>query len=814
MAITDKNIIITPNTGHATASPTILFRGENNLPSTLTVDANGGLTFAQNAASSLKISSSKTKALGSSETSVFSVIDSAAQPLFEVRENGDTVIAGILTVNGTGTSTFAGDVNIGGNLSVDGTIVGGTTVNLAEDLTITGNLVVNGNTTLGDDAAVDTITVKGVTTVASAVTKALGSSETNVFSVIDSEAAPLLEVRQNGDTIIAGILTVNGTGTSTFAGDVSIAGNLTVAGDSTATADLSGTDLTLTGNLIVNGNTTLGNEATDTINLVGIINSNIIPSPDNTHNLGSASQYWKEGYIKTVYSSLVSVDNISIDNNTITTTNTNGNLVLDTNGTGVIILDSVSRVKSTVTKAAGSSSVNVFSVVDSADVPLLEVRQNGDTVIAGILTVNGTGTSTFAGDVSIAGNLTVAGDSTATADLSGTDLTLTGNLVVNGNTTLGDNAATDIVTINGVTSIASSVTKVLGNSAVNVFSVVDSAAAPLFEVRQNGDAVISGSLTVSESATVTADLSSDNLTVGGNLIVNGNTTLGNADTDVVTVTATVSSNIVPTTTLTSSLGSPTKEWNSIYVNDVNVSGYLNSDNITANTVTIAGNLIVAGTTTTVNSETTTIADNIIVLNGNVTGAPVANSGIEIERGTADNKTLLWDEVNDQWTVGAETFVAGKFIGTFEGAASFDSGTYDTLDARYVNTTGDSMTGDLTIAGVLSATSKSFVIDHPTRDGFKLRYGSLEGPENGVYVRGQLVDGTTIELPDYWTGLVDESTISVNLTPIGAYQQLVVVSTLENKVQVECANAPINCYYTIYAERKDVAKMVVEYAEVQ
>ena len=55
------------------------------------------------------------------------------------------------------------------------------------------------------------------------------------------------------------------------------------------------------------------------------------------------------------------------------------------------------------------SSVNVFQVVDSAasPVPLFEVRQNGDTVIGGILTVNGTGTSTFAGDVSIGGNLTV-----------------------------------------------------------------------------------------------------------------------------------------------------------------------------------------------------------------------------------------------------------------------------------------------------------------------------------------------------------------------------------------------------------------------
>ena len=43
---------------------------------------------------------------------------------------------------------------------------------------------------------------------------------------------------------------------------------------------------------------------------------------------------------------------------------------------------------------------------------------------------------------------------------------------------------------------------------------------------------------------------------------------------------------------------------------------------------------------------------------------------------------------------------------------------------------------LDVNGALAATSKSFVIDHPTKEGYKLRYGSLEGPEHGVYVRGK------------------------------------------------------------------------------
>jgi hypothetical protein len=44
-----------------------------------------------------------------------------------------------------------------------------------------------------------------------------------------------------------------------------------------------------------------------------------------------------------------------------------------------------------------------------------------------------------------------------------------------------------------------------------------------------------------------------------------------------------------------------------------------------------------------------IADNIMVLNSGVTGTPSTNSGIEIERGTSDNVSFLWDEASDRWT---------------------------------------------------------------------------------------------------------------------------------------------------------------------
>ena len=121
--------------------------------------------------------------------------------------------------------------------------------------------------------------------------------------------------------------------------------------------------------------------------------------------------------------------------------------------------------------------------------------------------------------------------------------------------------------------------------------------------------------------------------------------------------------------------------------------------------------------------------------------------------------------------------------------------------------------NLEVNGSFAATTKSFVIDHPTKPGKKLRYASLEGPENGVYVRGKLEGTNVITLPEYWTKLIDPDTISVNLTPYGSAQSLYVLRIEDNKIIIASENmsyASIKCFYTVYAERDDVSKLVVEY----
>ena len=131
-------------------------------------------------------------------------------------------------------------------------------------------------------------------------------------------------------------------------------------------------------------------------------------------------------------------------------------------------------------------------------------------------------------------------------------------------------------------------------------------------------------------------------------------------------------------------------------------------------VTVSGNLTVNGTTTTVNSNTVSVGDNIIVLNSDETGTPSQNAGIEVERGTSANVSLLFDEGTDRWkfTGNGSTFynipITGEFnptIGTnsdidFDGATvlstmTFTNGVVSAFESRDLTLADLGYTGSTT-----------------------------------------------------------------------------------------------------------------------
>jgi len=113
--------------------------------------------------------------------------------------------------------------------------------------------------------------------------------------------------------------------------------------------------------------------------------------------------------------------------------------------------------------------------------------------------------------------------------------------------------------------------------------------------------------------------------------------------------------------------------------------------------------------------------------------------------------------------------------------------------------------------LVQANVKNFEIEHPVKkEPWRLRHSVLEGPEIAVFVRGRITNSKEIILPDYWQGLVREESITVSLTPIGAScSYYVVTATLEKIViQSDCEN--FDFYYTVFGERKDIDRLVVEY----
>ena len=141
-------------------------------------------------------------------------------------------------------------------------------------------------------------------------------------------------------------------------------------------------------------------------------------------------------------------------------------------------------------------------------------------------------------------------------------------------------------------------------------------------------------------------------------------------------------------------------------------------------------------------------------------------------------------------------------------------------------TGDmEISGDMTIGGTMKAgyatwsgsivaTTKLFDIQHPTKEGHRLAHACLEGPEHAVYTRGRVCNGkNVIDLPEYWDGLVDYETLTVQLTPIGAHQNVIVkrISPIEGKIYLQAQGGmPVDCFYHIMAARVDGEKLIVEY----
>jgi hypothetical protein len=175
-------------------------------------------------------------------------------------------------------------------------------------------------------------------------------------------------------------------------------------------------------------------------------------------------------------------------------------------------------------------------------------------------------------------------------------------------------------------------------------------------------------------------------------------------------------------------------------------------NVTVNdALVVTGNLTVQGTTTTVNSETISLADNIIALNSNFTsGSPTEDTGISVTRGGSAAKTLLWDETNDKWTVGSETFVAATFEGNLTGnvtgnvTGSSGSTTGNAATATALATSRTiGLSGDVTGSGSFDGTGNLTITATIADDSHNHTIANVDGLQTALDTKYQSGSNATL-----------------------------------------------------------------------
>ena len=370
----------------------------------------------------------------------------------------------------------------------------------------------------------------------------------------------------------------------------------------------------------------------------------VVPVTDNDIDLGTSSLQYKDAYLHgTAY-----IDTVSIGDNDYTVINNNaytvssGNLTVDV--AADIILDAGGA--NVTIKDDGTSILDIAN--NSGDVELTVSTADKNFVIKG--TDGATGITALDIDMADAGTVTINHDLVLPDNGiiklgTGVDLSLTSdgtNATIsapNGTLTIDVNAdiiidagGADILLKDGGTDFGS-----LTNNGNNLLVKSGTTTAATF-----AGANVDFAGTVDVTSTLTADAG---LTVAGATALNGGLTM---DTNKFTV-ADTSGNVVTAGTLTAT-----------GLTTLNGGLTVNGGNLDMNgNVDISGNLVVNGTVTTLDSTNTTIKDLLIELGTGVTGTPGNDAGIVIERGSAANAFIGYDESADKFIVGTGTFTGAS-----------------------------------------------------------------------------------------------------------------------------------------------------------
>jgi len=362
-------------------------------------------------------------------------------------------------------------------------------------------------------------------TISNVTITALTGSHANVTSITGDT------LTVTGNETVAGTLGVTGNtvvgGTLGVTGNTSIAGTLHVTRNISTDGDISGSNLQLSGNadiagnINLGGNITVGDATTDFIKFGADVSSSIIPDVNNSFDLGSSTQAWKDLHVSgTAY--IQELNNDASDTLTINGTTINvPNIAAGTDNT-VVVYNGTSLVTDEI-----DSRVWGDTLLDNSGTPLTANRVpfvlDGDSLqddanftYDGIELSLGRGLFTVRqenGDVNTVGNVQVGGN--VSVD---TNLNVTGTTTIGGATLLQNN-----LNVNGNTNIT-------GTTRVSGATTVDDTLTVTGVVDLQSDVDVHGELTVTGNTNLQG-----NLYVSGNLEILGSATQVNIQSTAVEI---------------------------------------------------------------------------------------------------------------------------------------------------------------------------------------------------------------------------------------------------------------------------------------
>ena len=721
------------NIGHTNATTTIVGAIDIPIVSAVALGTNASGVIA--AASTT----------GTGSTIVLSTSPTITTPVIDTINASAATTAALLwnTIITTGSISMGGALTSGSVNIANGTTLAGGSVNIASGAG-TGNKTVN----------IGTSATSGTT----AITIGSSSGATSTIAL-------------NGTVNVGGDMTINGTLTTINSNSLTIDDkNIELGAVTAGTISTTGTVGSITGTGPWTATIT---GMTDTADLVP---GSAITATNGTGSLGAGGTYIVASIVSNTSITYTATGGTTPTAGTVTNITTTGATDVTANGGGVILKGTTDKTILWDSTNTNWTSSEHWNLVTGKVYKINNVQVLSSTAVLGLTpTINATGYTLSGGTTAVA--VTFAGGAAYT--ISGTNgQTYTmpssgGTLALNPTTTIGD------IIYASVTGTPGTLARLAGNTGTQ----------PAF-------------LTSTGNGTANTTTSFTSSSGSGNVVLVTSPTLAGTP---LSTTAAADTNTTQIATTAFVIGQASAV-NPAALGAVAIGTslrYARADHVhpTTGLALLAGATFTGQIQSTLANSTTTgggqiylngATGNRIDWNTNGTGAPTFTT-----RSLGTKLTLYptVDATNVDYAIGIEN--NNIWFSVPQSSSTFGFKWYG----------GITQVASLSGAGAFAAITKSFDIPHPTKEGMRLRYGSLEGPENGVYVRGVTTDNI-IELPEYWTGLVDEDSITVLVTPVGKFQEVYFDKVEDYKVYIGGNVEKIS--YIVYGERKDVDKLTVEY----